>query len=71
MDEILISYLTRGMSHRKVTVLELLAVVASCAAAAGCIRSDLYVRVILVAIVIIGLVGAGFFIYIKGRELKA
>ena len=59
-----------GMTHKKVTSIELFVVAASCAAAAGCIGTDIYGRTALVAIVIIGLAGAGYWVVMKERTPK-
>jgi Fuc2NAc and GlcNAc transferase len=56
-----------GMSHGKVTIIELVAVVVSCFAALACMREDLAGRMIVSAVVIAGLAGAGFFILRKER----
>jgi UDP-N-acetylmuramyl pentapeptide phosphotransferase/UDP-N-acetylglucosamine-1-phosphate transferase len=60
-----------GMSHKKVTSIELAAVVVSCAAAAACVGTDTWLRIGVVAVVIVGHVGAGFGVYKKERSLQA
>jgi UDP-N-acetylmuramyl pentapeptide phosphotransferase/UDP-N-acetylglucosamine-1-phosphate transferase len=48
-----------GMSHRKVTVLELIAVAASCIAAAGYLRVGFIGRIVLIAVVLGNFIGFG------------
>ena len=54
-----------GMSHRKVTILELIAVAACCAAAGMYIRFGASGRLVVVATVLAGFVAAGFWISAK------
>jgi len=54
-----------GMSHGKVTSIELLAAAVSCAAAAGCIEADVRTRIALVAAVIVVISGAGCWVVRK------
>jgi len=54
-----------GMSHGKVTSIELLVAAVSCAAAAGCIGADVRTRVALVAVVIVVISGAGCWVVRK------
>ena len=56
-----------GMTHRKVTSIELFVVVASCAAAAACIPAGPVVRIALVVSVTAGIAGVGFFVLRKER----
>jgi len=56
-----------GMTHRKVTSIELCVVAASCAAAAGCIGTSVFARIFLVAIVIAGISGIGY--WVRRKEL--
>jgi hypothetical protein len=60
-----------GISHRKVTFLELVALVVSCVAAAACMRVGIYARITLAAVVIVGLAGAGIWVYWKERVTLA
>lgn len=60
-----------GMTHKRVTSIELLVVVATCVVAAGCVRVVIYARIALVGIVIAGLAGAGFCVLRKERSLRA
>jgi len=55
-----------GMTHRKVTSIELLVVVASCAAAAACIPSGPAVRIVLVVSVAAGIACGG--LWVSGKE---
>jgi Fuc2NAc and GlcNAc transferase len=57
-----------GLSHRKVTSLELLTVAASCVAAAICMRIDIFGRIALVALVFAGLSVAGFSVIRKEND---
>ena len=59
-----------GMSHRKVTSIELLVVVASCAAAAACIPSGPGVRIALVVSVVAAIVCIGIWVWVKEQALK-
>ncbi len=59
-----------GMTHRKVTSIELLAVVASCAAAAVCIPSGPGVRITLVVSVVAAIACIGIWVWVKGQALK-
>jgi len=54
-----------GMSHGKVTSIELLVAAVSCAAAAGCIGADVRTRVALVAAVVVVISGAGCWVVRK------
>jgi Fuc2NAc and GlcNAc transferase len=55
-----------GMSHKKVTSIELLVVVASCAAAAACIPAGPAVRIALMLSVTVGIVCGGLWVW--GKE---
>jgi Fuc2NAc and GlcNAc transferase len=55
-----------GMTHGKVTSIELLVVVASCAAAAACIPAGPAVRVALVVSVAVGIACGG--LWVRGKE---
>ena len=59
-----------GMTHRKVTSIELLLVVASCAAAAACIPSGPGVRIALVVSVVAAITCIGIWIWVKEQALK-
>jgi UDP-N-acetylmuramyl pentapeptide phosphotransferase/UDP-N-acetylglucosamine-1-phosphate transferase len=52
-----------GMTHRKVTSIELLVVVASCAAAAACIPAGPTVRIALVVSVTVGIACGGLWVW--------
>jgi hypothetical protein len=56
-----------GMTHGKVTSIELLVVVASCAAAAACIPAGPAVRVALVISVVVGIACGGRWVWGKER----
>jgi Fuc2NAc and GlcNAc transferase len=60
-----------GMTHKKVTAIELSAVAASCVAAVGYIAMDIYGRIALVAIVIGWFAGAGVYVHRKEFALRA
>ncbi len=60
-----------GMSHKEVTSIELVAVTASCAAAAAYVGTEPWLRIVLVAVVIIGHAGAAFGVSRKERSLQA
>lgn len=57
-----------GMSHQKVTILELLTVAASCAAAAAYLGFDLPGRVIVVIAVLSGFIAGGKWVIHKERS---
>jgi UDP-GlcNAc:undecaprenyl-phosphate GlcNAc-1-phosphate transferase len=59
-----------GMTHRKVTSIELLVVVASCAAAAACIPSGPGVRIALVVSVLAVIACIGIWVWVKGQAMK-
>ncbi len=59
------------MTHRKVTSIELLVVVASCAAAAACIPTGPVVRTALVVSVTAGIVYGGLWVWSKERAMEA
>jgi len=59
-----------GLTHGKVTSIELLVVVASCAAAAACIPAGPAVRIALVISVVAGLACIGIWVWIKEQALK-
>jgi hypothetical protein len=52
-----------GMTHRKVTSIELLVVCASCAAAAACIPAGPAVRIALVVFVTVGIACGGLWVW--------
>jgi hypothetical protein len=54
-----------GMTHRKVTSIELLVVVASCVAAAACIPAGPAVRIALVISVTAGIACVGLWVWDK------
>ena len=56
-----------GMSHRKVTILELLAVAACCMAAGMYIRFGALGQLVIVAAVLAGFIAAGFWVSEKER----
>lgn len=60
-----------GMTHGKVTSIELLVVVASCAAAAACIPAGPAVRIALVVSVTVGIACGGIWVRGKERAMKA
>jgi Fuc2NAc and GlcNAc transferase len=60
-----------GMTHRKVTSIELLVAVASCAAAAACIPSGPAVRIILVVSLAVGITFGGLWVWSKERAMEA
>ena len=60
-----------GMTHKTVTSIELSAVAFSCIAAVGCIGTDIYGRIALVTIVIIGFAGAGLYVHRKELALRS
>ena len=60
-----------GMTHRKVTSIELLVVVASCVAAAACIPAGPAVRIALVISVGAGIACIGIWVWVKEQALKA
>jgi glycosyltransferase WbpL len=60
-----------GMTHRKVTSIELLTVCASCAAAAVCIPAGPAVRIALVISVVSGIACGGLWIWRKERAMEA
>ncbi|MBF8258669.1 MAG: Glycosyltransferase family 4 protein, partial [Actinobacteria bacterium] len=60
-----------GMTHRKVTSIELLVVVASCAAAAACIPSGPAIRIALVVSVAAGIACGGLLVWGKERATEA
>jgi hypothetical protein len=60
-----------GMTHRKVTSIELLVVVASCAAAAACIPAGPAVRIALVVSVVAGIACGGLWVWGKERAVGA
>jgi UDP-N-acetylmuramyl pentapeptide phosphotransferase/UDP-N-acetylglucosamine-1-phosphate transferase len=60
-----------GMTHRKVTSIELLVVVASCAAAAACIPAGPAVRIALVVSVAAGIACGGLLVWGKERAVGA
>jgi hypothetical protein len=55
------------MTHRKVTSIELLVVVASCVAAAACIPAGPAVRIALVVTVVAGIACVGLWVWGKER----
>ena len=59
-----------GMTHGKVTSIELLVVVASCAAAAACIPAGPAVRIALVVSVVAAIVCIGIWVRVKEQTLK-
>jgi Fuc2NAc and GlcNAc transferase len=59
-----------GMSHSKVTGVELISVILSCLAATWYLRSGFHGRVVAVAAVLIGFMGGGIWIFRKERFLK-
>ena len=60
-----------GMTHRKVTSIELLVVVASCAAAAACIPAGPAMRIALVVSVVAGIACGGLLVWSKERAVGA
>ena len=60
-----------GMTHGKVTSIELLVVVASCAAAAASIPADPAVRIALVVFVTAGIACGGLWVWGKERGMEA
>ena len=59
-----------GMTHRKVTSIELVVVTASCAAAAACIPAGSAVRTALVISVVAGIACIGRWVWVKEKALK-
>jgi len=57
-----------GMSHKKVAVLELIAVALSCLAAALCVRTGIFGRISLAALVFAGLAAAGLSVIRKEND---
>ena len=60
-----------GMTHREVTSIELLVVVASCAAAAACIPAGPLVRIALMVSVTVGIACGGLWVWGKERAMEA
>ncbi len=59
-----------GMSHRQVTILELITQVASCGAAWACIHLGTLGRFIMISVVIIGFLSGGFLVRRKERIIN-
>ena len=59
-----------GMTHRKVTSIELLVGIASCAAAAACITAGIVVRIALVVSVVGGIACIGIWVWVKEQAMK-
>jgi UDP-N-acetylmuramyl pentapeptide phosphotransferase/UDP-N-acetylglucosamine-1-phosphate transferase len=60
-----------GMTHKRVTSIELLVVCASCAAAAACIPADPLVRIAVAASVALGIACGGLWVWGKERAMEA